>query len=146
MNKDKVDKKSYLELSSNNEIPFDGTPDYIDISNKNNINFSENITYHIDDIMYHKNIDKERRNLLLSIMEKIGYCEGRALLCRSLYNWFWSFTKGVSVSKETNDKNTSIRTFLIQSEHAYVLREYNIRKLYKEYYNEALENNERNYK
>ena len=83
---------------------------------------------------------KKEWNLLNNIMEKVGYCEGRALWCRMIYNQFWSFTKGVSVSKETYDKNSLIRTFLIQSEHAYAIREHKFRDLYKEYYNETFEN------
>ncbi len=74
----------------------------------------------------------DRQNLLISIMEKIGYCEGKALRCMMIYNWFWKFTYNVAVSKETDDKNTLIRTFLIQSEHAYIIREHNLRKLYEE--------------
>ena len=69
----------------------------------------------------------------MSIMEKIGYYEGKALQCRMIYNWFWKFTNNVAVNNETHDKNTLIRTFLIQSEHDYVIREHNLKKLYEEY-------------
>ncbi len=79
-------------------------------------------------------MNKKEWSLLDSIMEKIGYCESRTLLCRMIYNWFWRFTNNVHVNKETNDKNALIKTFLIQSEHAYAIREHNLRKLYKEYY------------
>ncbi len=84
-------------------------------------------------------MNKERWNLLDFTMEKVGYCESRVLWCRMLYNWFWKFTNNVHVSEETNDKNTLIRTFLIQSEHAYAIREHNLRKLYKKYYEYDLE-------
>jgi len=73
-------------------------------------------------------------NLLDSIMEKVSYCKCKAMWCRMIYNQFWSFTNNVHVSKETNDRNTLIRTFLIQSEHAYVIREHNLRELYKEHH------------
>ena len=68
------------------------------------------------------------------IMEEIKCCKDKASWCRILYNWFWSLTNNVRVNKEINDKNTLIRRFLIQSEHAYVLREHNFRKLYGEFY------------
>ena len=62
----------------------------------------------------------------------IGSCKDKSLWCRILYNWFWALTYNVHFNKEINDKNTLIRRFLMQSEHAYVIREHNFRKLHGE--------------